>query len=120
MDSCNDAFRAAEGYAVCSCLEETATGMKSAVFGVSACMLLAGSILFGHQQERDLSGIHGIPVEGHDIVAGIEIRGTKHLDSSRSGWQKFGQRLKANGAELRLGGRLKAKRCVASRRCCET
>ncbi len=85
------------------------TGAKSAVFGVSACMLLAGSIVFGRQQEHDLSGIHGIPVEGHNIVAGIEITGTKHLDLSRSGWEKFGQRLKANGAELRLGWPLESQ-----------
>jgi hypothetical protein len=43
--------------------------MTSTVFGVSACMLLAGSIVFGGQQDPELSGIHGIPVEGHDIVA---------------------------------------------------
>ena len=79
------------------------------MFGVSACLLLAGSIAFGRQQERDLSGIHGIPVEGHTIVAGIEITGTKHLDLSRSGWEKFGQRLKANGAELRLGWPLESQ-----------
>ena len=84
------------------CLEENVTG-KSTVFGVSACMLLAGSIVFGRQQDRDLSGIHGIPVEGHDIVAGIEIVGTKHLDLSRSGWQKLSERLRANGADLRSG-----------------
>ena len=52
------------------------------MFGVSACMLLAGSIVFGGQQERELSGIHGIPVEGHTIVGGIEIIGTKQLDLS--------------------------------------
>jgi hypothetical protein len=79
------------------------TGTKSTALGVSACMLLAGSIVFGRQQDRDLSGIHGIPVEGHDIVAGIEIVGTKQLDLSRSGWQKLGERLRANGAHLRLG-----------------
>jgi hypothetical protein len=76
---------------------------KSTAFGVSACMLLAGSIVFGQHQERDLSGIHGIPVEGHDIVAGVEIVGTKQLDLSRSGWEKLGERLRANGAHLRPG-----------------
>jgi hypothetical protein len=95
--------RAAEEYASESCLEANVTGTKSTALGVSACMLLAGSIVFGRQQDRDLSGIHGIPVEGHDIVAGIEIVGTKQLDLSRSGWQKLGERLRANGAHLRLG-----------------
>ena len=41
---------------------------KSIAFGVAACVLLVGSIVFGRQQDRDLSGIHGIPVEGHDIL----------------------------------------------------
>jgi hypothetical protein len=69
---------------------------------VSACLLLAGSIVFGRQQ-GDLSGIHGIPVEGHDIVAGVEIVGTKQLDLSRSGWDKLRERLRANGGDLRPG-----------------
>ena len=79
------------------------TGTKSTVFGVSACMLLAGSIVFGRQQDHELSGIHGIPVEGHDIVAGVEIVGTNQLDLSRTGWQKLDKRLRANGAQLRSG-----------------
>jgi outer membrane protein assembly factor BamA len=85
------------------------TGTKSTVFGVSACLLLAGSIVSGRQQDRDLSGIHGIPVEGHDIVAGIEIVGTKQLDLSRSGWHKLSERLRANGAELRPGWPLESQ-----------
>ena len=85
------------------------TATKSTAFGVSACVILAGSILFGRQQPRDLSGIHGIPVEGHDIVAGIEIVGTKQLDLSRSGWEKLTERLRANGAHLRLGWPLESQ-----------
>jgi outer membrane protein assembly factor BamA len=77
--------------------------MKSTALGVSACVLLAGSIVRGGQQDRDLSGIHGIPVEGHTIVAGIEIVGTKQLDLSRSGWDKLEKRLREHGAQLRLG-----------------
>jgi hypothetical protein len=72
------------------------------VFQVSACVLVAGSIVFGRQQ-GELSGIHGIPVEGHDIVAGVEVIGTKQLDLSRSGWHKLSERLRANGADLRSG-----------------
>jgi hypothetical protein len=79
------------------------TGTKSTVIGVSACMLVAGTIVFGRHQDHELSGIHGIPVEGHDIVAGVEIVGTKQLDLSRSGWNKLDKRLRANGAQLRLG-----------------
>jgi hypothetical protein len=85
------------------------TSAKSTAFGVSACVLLAGSIVLGRQQERDLSGIRGIPVEGHDIVAGVEIVGTKQLDLSRSGWQKLDVRLRANGAQLRLGWPLESQ-----------
>jgi hypothetical protein len=85
------------------------TGLKASVFGVSAWMLLAGSMVFGHQQDRELSGIHGIPVEGHDIVAGVEISGTKQLDLSRSGWHKLRERLRANGADLRPGWPLESQ-----------
>ena len=35
------------------------TSTKSTVIGVSACMLLALSIVSARQQDRDLSGIHG-------------------------------------------------------------
>jgi hypothetical protein len=79
------------------------TDMKATGLGVSAGMLLAGAIVIGAQQDRELSGIHGIPVEGHTILAGIEVAGTKQLDLSRSGWHKRRQRLRDNGAELRLG-----------------
>lgn len=79
------------------------TSTKSTAFGIPACMLLAASIVFVRQQDRELSGIHGVPVEGHDVVAGIEIRGTKQLDLSPSGGRKLRERLRANGAELRLG-----------------
>jgi hypothetical protein len=106
---CHDAFSAAEDYAFVSCLEENVTGTKSTVLGVSACMLLAGSIVFGRQQDRELSGIDGIPVEGHDIVAGVEIIGTKQLDLSRSGWHKLRERLRANGADLRPGWPLESQ-----------
>ena len=82
---------------------------NSLVFGVAACVLWPGSIVFGRQQSGELSGIHGIPVEGHDIVAGVEIVGTKQLDLSRSGWQKLRERLQANGADLRLGWPLKSQ-----------
>ena len=85
------------------------TSTKSTAFGVSACMLLAGSIMFGRQQDRDLSGIHGIPVEGHDIVGGVEIVGTKQLDLSRSGWEGRTERLRATGAQLRLGWPLQSQ-----------
>ena len=83
-------------------------GTNAIVFQISASMLLAGAIVFGRQQ-GELSGIHGIPVEGHDIVAGVEIIGTKQLDLSRSGWQKLRQRLQANGADLRLGRPLESQ-----------
>jgi hypothetical protein len=92
-----------------SCLEENVTRPKSTVFGLSACVLLAGSIVLGRQQDRDLSGIHGVPVEGHDIVAAVKVTGTKQLDLSRSGWHKLQERLRAHGADLRLGWPLQSQ-----------
>ena len=85
------------------------TSTKSIVFGVSACMVLVVSIVFARQQDHELSGIQGIPVEGHDIVAGIEIKGTKELDMSPSGGHKLRERLRANGADLRPGWPLESQ-----------
>jgi surface antigen-like variable number repeat protein len=73
-------------------------GTNSIVFDVAACILLAGSIMLGCQQDRQLTGIRGLPVEGHDIVAGVEIFGTKQID-----FPKIRERLRSNGADLRLG-----------------
>jgi hypothetical protein len=76
-------------------------GTNSIGFGVSACILLAGSIVFGRQQDRQLTGIRGLPVEGHDIVAGVEIVGTKQFREPN--FQKMRERFRSNGADLRLG-----------------
>lgn len=76
------------------------TSTRSTAVAVSACVLLAGSIVLGRHQDHELSGIQGTPVEGHVIVAGIEIVGTKQLDLSR---HKLDERFRANGAQLRLG-----------------
>ena len=73
-------------------------GTKSMVFSVSGCILLAGSIVFGRQQDRELAGIHGLPVEGHDTVASVEIVGTKQIHL-----HKIHERLRSNGADVRLG-----------------
>ena len=69
------------------------------MFGVSGCILLAGSTMLGRQQDRELAGIRGLPVEGHDTVAAIEIAGTNKL----SGFQNMRERFRSNGAELRMG-----------------
>jgi hypothetical protein len=79
---------------------------SSIVFGVSTCMLLAGTIVFGRQQDRQLTGIHGIPVQGHDVVAGLEIVGTKRVQAHN---QEFRDRLRANGADMRLGWPLESQ-----------
>lgn len=68
------------------------------VVGVATCIVSAGPVVVGRQHSGELSGIRGVPVDGHDIVAGIEIIGSTHIDSS-----KIRQRLRSNGAELRLG-----------------
>jgi hypothetical protein len=91
-----------------TCFKADVKGTNRMVFHVSACVLFAGSIVLGRPQ-GELSGIHGIPVEGHDIVAGVEIVGTKQLDLSRSGWDKLRERLRANGADLRLGWPLESQ-----------
>ncbi len=72
----------------------------SIVFGISGCILLTGSIVLGRQQ-GELSGIHGVPVQGHDIVAGIDIVGTKELRAAY--FQTLRDRFRSNGADLRLG-----------------
>jgi outer membrane protein assembly factor BamA len=71
---------------------------RSMAFSVSGCILLTGSIVFGRQQDRELAGIHGLPVEGHDTVASVEIAGTKHIHL-----HKIHERLRSNGADVRLG-----------------
>ena len=71
---------------------------SSFALSVFASVLLAGSVVFSHQQ-GELAGIRGIPIEGHDTVAAIEIVGTNHL----SGFQHMRERFRSDGAELRLG-----------------
>jgi outer membrane protein assembly factor BamA len=71
---------------------------NSKAFAIIACLLLAESITLARQQTGELSGIHGTPVEGHDIVAGVKIIGTKQID-----FLKIRERLRSNGADLRLG-----------------
>lgn len=85
-------------------LEENVRSTKPTAFSVSACLLLVGSIVLAAHQTQELSGIQGIPVDGHDIVAGIEIRGTKQIQ-----WERFRERLQANGADLRLGWPLQSQ-----------
>jgi outer membrane protein assembly factor BamA len=62
------------------------------------CFVLAVAMVSGRQKTGELSGIGGVPVEGHDIAAGIEIVGTKqiHLPEIR-------KRLQLNWADIRLG-----------------
>ena len=71
---------------------------RQIVLMISACVLLAGSVSFSHQQ-GELAGVRGIPVAGHDTIAAIEIVGTNRL----SGFQNMRDRFRSNGAELRLG-----------------
>lgn len=57
--------------------------------------------MFGRQQVGELAGIRGLPVEGHDLVAGVEIVGTKRLREPY--FQSIRERFRSNGADLRLG-----------------
>jgi hypothetical protein len=74
--------------------------MYSIALSMSAWILLAGSIVFGRQQ-GELTGIRGLPVEGHDLVAGAEIVGTKRF--REPDFQKMRERFRSNGADLQLG-----------------
>ena len=67
------------------------------IVGAAVGVALAVSGVAG-QKTGELSGIHGVPVEGHDIAAGIEIVGTKQID-----FRQIRPRLQRNGADLRLG-----------------
>jgi hypothetical protein len=79
-------------------------GISSIVIGVVAWMLVADSIMFARQDDRKLAGVRGLPVQGHDIVAGIDIFGTQHID-----YPRLRERLRANGADLFLGRPLESQ-----------
>ena len=82
----------------CTGCHRAMNGTRRPVFCVSACVLLALTVVSGGQQ-GELSGIRGQPIHGHDVIAAIEIVGTNHL----SGFQNMRERFRSNGAELRLG-----------------
>ena len=63
------------------------TGTKSTVFDVSACMLLAGSIVFGRQQDHELSGIHGIP----DVMSEKGFLDVEITHDTRPTYQRVGE-----------------------------
>ena len=73
---------------------------NSTVLGVSACVLLAGAVVSGRQQ-GELTGVRGIPVERYEVVAGVEIVGTKQFREPY--FQTLRERFRSNGADLRLG-----------------
>ena len=73
-------------------------GSHSTLVSFCACILLATTGLVADQHD-ELAGIRGLPIEGHDTVAAIEIAGTNKL----SGFQNMRERFRSNGAELRLG-----------------
>jgi hypothetical protein len=80
---------------------EFEVGMKrtnAIVFSVTIGVLLTAAVVSGRQRTGEPSGIHGLPVEGHEIVAGIQIVGTTRIDS-----RELPERLRQHGAELRLG-----------------
>ena len=83
--------------------------LKSIAFAVSVCVLVTIAIVSARPQEHELSGIRGIPVEGHDNIAAIHIVGTKEVLLSGSTGRKVHERLVANGADLRLGWPLESQ-----------
>jgi hypothetical protein len=74
--------------------------MHSVALSMSVWILVPGSIVFGRQQ-GELTGIRGLPVEGHELVAGVEIVGTKVF--REPDFQKMRERFRSNGADLQLG-----------------
>ena len=76
-------------------------GISSVLLGISLGILPAGAITLVAKQDSRLAGIRGLPVEGHDVIAVIDIVGTKQLLEPYS--QKIRGRLQANGADLQLG-----------------
>ena len=75
-------------------------GNRPTMLVASACAFLALAVALRAQQ-GELSGIRGQPVEGHDVIAGIEITGTNYFRFP--GFNKLRERFRSNGAELRLG-----------------
>jgi hypothetical protein len=62
--------------------------------------------VFGRQQ-GELAGVRGLPVEGHDSLAAIEIVGTTLV--LEPGSRKMRERFRANGADLVLGRPLESQ-----------
>ena len=72
-------------------------GTHSIAFCVSACMLLAGSIVFGRQQGQ----LSGIVAASEDMTSWQAGEITGRISSAF----RSSERLRPNGDELRLGGR---------------
>jgi hypothetical protein len=64
---------------------------------LTVALLASFSALASHPGQ-ELSGVAGLPVEGHRIVAVVQVRGSKHLD-----FKKARERFPDEGVSLHLG-----------------
>ena len=72
--------------------------MFTRVTGLTAACLLVMAVVPLTAQEGRLSGVAGIPVEGHEVIGAFQVRGSERLDVKR-----LLARLPEEGVLLRLG-----------------
>jgi hypothetical protein len=59
---------------------------------------ISSSVVLASHTGQQLSGVAGLPVEGHEIVAVFQIQGSKHFNLKRAQ-----DRFQAEGINVRLG-----------------
>lgn len=65
---------------------------------VVGCLVLSSAAVLLAAQGGRLSGVAGLPVEGHEVVGAVQVRGSEHFDMKR-----LQARLPEEGVLLRLG-----------------
>src|SRR5687767_9140839 len=71
---------------------------RSAAFLGGVGLFLSASAGLASSPGQHLSGVAGIPVEGHEIVAIFDVQGSKHID-----WKTVEARFPAEDIRVRLG-----------------
>ena len=69
---------------------------------IAGCLVAASVVPLAAQGGRP-SGVAGLPVEGHEVIGAVQVRGSEHFDIKR-----FQARLPEEGVLLRLGRPLDA------------
>ena len=70
----------------------------AAICAVTLSFLSATAIARQHFQTGTLSGVSGVPVEGHEIIVTVQFAGHGELD-----FRRLDARLQENGIRVRLG-----------------